>query len=793
MKWLLQHWHIRQAWRGFGLLFASLCLWSPNTAWAEEILPVEVVVNGTSKGGIFVTSDNGDVLMERGDYDRLGVGVPANSNPVSLNAMSSVLTYRFEPSTAQLVVDVRPELLPNSTINVTKPYDPELPPSTRPRYQKPSLVVNYAASVIGGSQLEDPVVSVPVDVAARARGYLFEGGLSWDSESTEVRRGYTRVTVDDVDTRQRYIFGDTNIATSRLGTGGAFAGVTVTSSQELTPGLRQINSQAVTGLIETPSEIELYVDDRLVERRRLPAGPFAVTNFPSNYSGSTATIVVRDAFGTERRFSNLLFGSTELLADGEHDYTYLAGVSRTDTDDYDDDNPVLVGHHRYGVSQRLTAGARLEASQERISGGVEATYQLSQRHTVRAELAASTSLDDDDLTDFAGVLGFSYAGDSFVLNAQYLEQGKNYKHVTSLEEEQQLARTAVLSMSFPMADWLSFNSSVQYRENHDRSSELNARVGLDFSLSSNTTLRVFGNYTEDENGESDQAIGIDIRHRFDNGIRLGGDIAYNEDGELETGVSVAGDSVTGEEGELSPWSVSLDRIDGDLGEVYRANASVGKTNEYGEATLNVIADQDGNTSYSARVASSVAFVDGSTVVGPPITSGFAVVRLKDTPPGGPGVEVRRGGSVVVGTLDGEGTVAIRNLGAYRAEKIVVDVGDEAFEYGIDQREHVVAVAPRGADVIDVSVFKKSFVEGLVYVRIDGKKIFLETSAVKLSGPVGDKETAIGFAGLLFLEDYPPGRYTGESFHLKSKCTFAFDLPRTEETFVDLGEIECHVK
>src|SRR5262249_9115598 len=125
------------------------------------------------------------------------------------------------------------------------------------------------------------------------------------------------------------------------------------------------------------------------------------------------TLVITDAAGrTETQSFNLVSG-VNLLAAGLHQFAYNAGVASSYVNrdiHYDTGQPVLSAFHRYGVSDRLTLGANLQADNDQQMGGLEATFGGSWG-IVRNDVAGSHAQD---------------GGDGFALQSQYqyIENGK---------------------------------------------------------------------------------------------------------------------------------------------------------------------------------------------------------------------------------------------------------------------------------------------------------------------------------------------------------------------------------
>ena len=84
----------------------------------------------------------------------------------------------------------------------------------------------------------------------------------------------------------------------------------------------------LTFQIESPSEVEIYINDLLVERRHLSPGEYTFSNLPHATGSGKIAVVIKDAYGRTKRFEKDFYTSSSLLKPGIQEYSYNLGYKR---------------------------------------------------------------------------------------------------------------------------------------------------------------------------------------------------------------------------------------------------------------------------------------------------------------------------------------------------------------------------------------------------------------------------------------------------------------------------------
>jgi outer membrane usher protein FimD/PapC len=97
---------------------------------------------------------------------------------------------------------------------------------------------------------------------------------------------------------------------------------------------------------------------------------------------------------------------------------------------------------------------------------------------------------------------------------------------------------------------------------------------------------------------------------------------------------------------------------------------------------------------------------------------------------------------------------------------------------------------RSGSVIRFEARKYRAVTGKLGVRLGGKIRPVEYHEIRTM--VSGKELSFptGKGGEFYLENLPPGTYEAAFGFEGRKCAVALKIPDSEETIVDLGEIDC---
>lgn len=197
--------------------------------------------------------------------------------PADLADVGIALDY--DPSSLQVAVTVPPEY----RIEWRLPIAPLRPPAaSRTRYggAAVSAGLNLQPVLAFDSTSDQTEASVNADGFFNLAGWAIEGGLAWSERSARLRRGALRLHRDVEGPRLRLTLGELNSPSFGLQPALPLRGISIGRAFSIAPYDPPFPGLATALLLDAPTEVEVIIDGRRVERRRLPAGPVLLQDFP---------------------------------------------------------------------------------------------------------------------------------------------------------------------------------------------------------------------------------------------------------------------------------------------------------------------------------------------------------------------------------------------------------------------------------------------------------------------------------------------------------------------------------
>lgn len=300
--------------------------------------------------------------------------------PADLAAAGIGLDYN--PAMLELQVEVPPEY----RIEWQVPIAPLRPPAAgRTRYT--------GAQVSGGLNLR-PTLSHDssndrTDVALNANGFLnlggwaIEGEMNWSERSSIVRRGAMRLHRDFEARRLRLTVGELRSPAFGLQPALPIRGISIGRVFSIDPYDPPFPGLVAPLLLEAPTEVEVTIDGRIVERVRLPAGPTMLLDFPLRAGLNDVEVdLYRDGVFQQRLDFRGWFDRTRLGA-GRQEFHFSLG-------------------HRWSLGER-----RPQVDRDDLWLSTAIRRGLTHRWTSGLGLLADRS-NSDAVVDWSNDFGFAY-------------------------------------------------------------------------------------------------------------------------------------------------------------------------------------------------------------------------------------------------------------------------------------------------------------------------------------------------------------------------------------------------
>ncbi len=355
---------------------------------------LDATLNGEPLGRLVVEiSPTGDVLIAVTDFQTLEItGLPPGAgrisgDQISLRALAPDVTFEVNQEIFVLAIRVRPDLLGSSAVNLRPKSSPA------PLVRSNNAYLNYFATLGLDDSFGFRSLSAPWEVGANIGELHGESAFTYSLTPTESQfvRNLTTFTWDSPSAIRRTRAGDVAVATGRLGGAASLGGIAVNSEFSLQPDLLRVPTFEVGSLIETASEVELYVNGSLISTQRVPPGQLQFLNLQLPSGTSDVVIVIRDDAGREEIIRDVFYFSSRLLRSGIHEYSYAAGFRRENLGQTSFDyGPAMAGgFHRYGLSSAVTVGARFEIGNGIVSGGPSLATTLGRLGEIETGFAYS--------------------------------------------------------------------------------------------------------------------------------------------------------------------------------------------------------------------------------------------------------------------------------------------------------------------------------------------------------------------------------------------------------------------
>ncbi len=397
---------------------------------AERAL-LNVILNQEEEGEYFLSiTEEADILFPLEYLKSLGmVNLPEKAiifdDSVSLKSLYPEIKYTINESDASLLITASPKLFKEHVIDFTQRR-----PSNMITEGVTSLVLNYAVDYSGGSSLNS-FFNVPLEAMFHTGRVLFLSNFLYNKSGTDTRfaRLMSSLIIDDQDTLTRYTFGDFYGFSGELGGIGNFGGISVNRIFSINPYFVKFPDLPLSGVIQTTSQIEVYINGALVRKETLPPGEFSIVNVPVTAGAGDTMIVIRDAFGREEFIMNPYYYSQLLLKPGLHEFSYNLGFKRKNfgTENFAYEDPSLIGFHRYGFTKWFTGGINAEMDRDTFNAGLDAIVILG----LVGDLSLAGSL-SNEMGRFGNAfsLGYAYSSRNFYGRFSIMQSVKSYANLS---------------------------------------------------------------------------------------------------------------------------------------------------------------------------------------------------------------------------------------------------------------------------------------------------------------------------------------------------------------------------
>ncbi len=563
---------------------------------------------------------------------------------------------------------------------------------------------------------------------------------AWTADRDRTRRLDTFFTHDDPERLHRLRIGDGVTRVDGLGTAVRYGGIRWGTEFSLQPEVPRFALPRLDGEAALPSTVELYVDGQLRDRREVDPGPFAIANPPVFTGSGDLQVVVRDALGRETVYVQPFYVSTLSLAPGVADYGFEIGRLREsfgqDGDRYR--GSFALGSYRYGFSDRLTAGVRLELQSGAHMLGGSAVYLSPGLGQFNTSLALSGG---DAGTGAQYGIGFeritrrlNFGLQGSWSDPEYVELGRTPGAIAR-------SLRAQLGMPLPQRASLTLGWAEEIRRDRD-SLELTA---LTYSQ---PLFGWYGSASWLHSPQAGDSTLLSLSRPLSGGQTLSLQLQRDSNGDVLL-------TFTWQRSPGSPlgWYSFLSASGGDR---ESATASAAYTGQRGSARLTT-ADNEGLRTTQAELSTSLAWLDRDWYWTRPIRESFAVADAS-----APGVRIYRDNQLV-GVTNDSGRLLVPDIITYNTTRIGLDTEDLPLDRSLTEAAQDIMVPPGGALVTLAQPARP-----LLQLQLKLETGTAVPTGAQLSLNNQPLDLPVGLDGLVYLEA-PADRFTLQAQWAQGRC------------------------
>jgi outer membrane usher protein len=757
-----------------GILILSLALIS-KTALSQETVVLKMVLNQEDKGVFFlVLAPDNDVWVKRSDFNALGLTKELGRDIsfdgdiyVSLNSIPG-LNFHIGEKEVALNISADPSLFNKQRIDSSYeiPYEVIYTKNS-------SAFFNYG--LFYTSATEKASFDMSGELGISVGDYLGLSTFSYtNSDSTEeFTRLMTNITYNDREKLRSVIVGDFSAPSSILGSGLLLGGINLSKNYAIDPYLITYPGFNLRGVLQTPSDIEVYMDGFLIRKERLGPGEFLFTDVPATVGLGTADIVITDAFGRERILSTPYYFTDRLLTRGLHEYSYSIGFGREDFGEksFSYSSAAFLGFHRFGLTNNITAGYAAEASEKLVNIGPTASILISRLGTVDAAMALSNSEGESGLSGF---LGYSFRTRNINVRTLLRSSSREYSNLTLSPSDNKARLEFNGAAGFNAKHMGSLTAGYSIADMYTDPDTSRIFISYNKILTKNTTFFATASETKTDTTEKEIFLGLHVY--FGKGVSGNINYARTEDDDRGS-VRLQKSLPTG-----SGFGFRIEAQN--YGDQDDFEGIVQYQSRYGiyEAGYSHLADDD---IYGLSSAGGIGYIDRSIFFSRPINDSFAKVKVD----GLKGVRVYHYGNEI-GSTDGNGDVILPSLQSFHYNRIDIEGKDIPINYSIPLLTKHISPPYRSGSLVAFDVKKIQAVTGTVFITEEETKIPVDSGVMLIQTEDRPMEGLIGRDGEFYVENISPGTYPATISYRGEECNFDLVVPASDQMFIDVGEVTC---
>ena len=360
----------------------------------EQVIPLPATLDGQAVGELNASVEDNQLraldvapilgrlqeLLASEYYQRIPTN-HAKPVPVAILESAGVKTlFDFQSLSVELSIPVKLRrtqtinLIGNSSVKAVNFYRP----------------ANFSAymNVLGGVDYVESGASAPqgfdqaqfaIENEFNYRGLVLENETDINpAPDKEWEKRDTRLIYDFPDQRIRLTAGDLNYPVIGFQDFVPMLGLSVNRQDSLQPYRVTSPLGQSAFFLQSDSKVDIIINGHVVQSLQLSAGPHQINNFPLTGGANDVILRITDPVGRVEYINARLFYDPGLLKAGESEFNYAIGFpSITDPQNpiyrYSS-QPAVSAYHRWGITDRVTAGVNSQATADTQIGGAELVF-----------------------------------------------------------------------------------------------------------------------------------------------------------------------------------------------------------------------------------------------------------------------------------------------------------------------------------------------------------------------------------------------------------------------------------
>jgi outer membrane usher protein len=748
---------------------------------AAQTVILDLAVNLVEKGQLTAIIKGEDIFLKPKDLESVGISTKGigrqetieGENYLSLSSLAPNITYTFDINLLKLALTSSADRL--TEVNVRDLYNRNVLPPGTIFSKDSSAYLNYALNYNRVQDIDQFTVFSEL-------GYSFDTNVVSTTITRDPKgqivRGISSITIDNNKSLDRWTIGDNFANLGEIGGNLTVGGVSISRQFSLNPYYVSSPQDAtLKGSVTTPSTVDVYNNGILIRREQLNPGQFELRNLDRDNGLNNTTLIIRDAFGREQIVKTPFYFTSALLQPGVSDYFLNVGLKRPSLNSSNYESPGVRGNYRWGVSNSLTAGVRMEAATNLLSVGSDVALKLSSFGELGAGVAASSG---ESSGGWAGYLRYNYTERNYTLGASVKLFSDNYAHSSLAPTNDRNLFDASIQASARLSESISI--SARYSKINSRDLGNGDLLGLDGSinLSPDTNLTLSAVRSLQPGNKNGDSIFASLNINLGDSTR--GNIGYKQQAGSPSEIVTQVEKTLGIAEDFG-YRVAATSRDAGLA----VNTNLRYQNSVGLYEFNYSRDRNIDNT-GVNIAGGAILIGGKTVFSRPLfNSSYSLVQV----PGVAGVRVNLN-STEVGRTNASGDLIVTNLQPYYANSIGINLDDVPVDYRIEPTSKLIAPPAKAGAIVTFPPQRIQNIVGKVLIKNKDKTIVPAYGNLIIT--VGNKafNSPLSEQGEFYLENIPAGKHPAKIEYEEKECKFDFQIPKVDRPSIELPLMGCQL-